>query len=172
MREPIEVLKIDHFYKKFELEKRKYKPSLFCVGSKTKRKRLQKVDFATYKKIVKEFLKMYFFEFYTSSDSIYFPLGGMLKKVVYDKWVHFMSKGKSEKRISGGDKAIGLFWYMRPGQKMYYMVKLTKLTGSSNQLPKIERFYNQNYDKDLLPIFMPELKKAKKNKTLYLCTLT
>jgi len=104
--------------------------------------------------------------------SIYFPLGGFMKKVRYPKWVRFMAKGSSDKRISGGSNAIGLFWYLRGSQKMHYMVTLKKLTGSSNRIPEIEKVYNSNFNKDLLPIFSEELKKAKTNKTLYLCTLT
>ncbi len=83
-----------------------------------------------------------------------------------------MAKGKSEKRISGGNNALGLFWFVRPSMKMYYLVSIKKLTGSSNRIPDIEKVYVNNFNKDLLPIFNQELRKAKDNKTLYLCTLT
>jgi hypothetical protein len=168
----IEVIGVKELYKKFELEKRRYSPSLFCIGTKVKKKRKEAVPLKLFKKIILEYLKLYFFDFYMSHTSSYFPLGGFLKKVTYPKWVRYMRKGTSEKQISGGDNAIGLFWYLRPSMKMYYMVQIKKLTGSSNRLPQIEKTYNNNFNKDLLPIFKPELKKAKENKTLYLCTLT
>lgn len=168
----IEVLNIGHFYELFRLEKRRYAPSLFCVDKKVKRGKKQEVSLKLYKKIILEYLKMYFFDVYSNNRPIYFPLGGFMKKVTYPKWVRFMAKGKSEKRISGGDNAIGLFWYQRPSPKMFYMVKLKKLTGSSNRLPVAEKFYLDNFNKDILPIFNTELKKAKENKTLYSCTLT
>ena len=167
----LKVINIDFFYKEFLKEKRKYAPSLFCVNTTTRKKRPQKVSFKLYKKIVLEYLKIYFFSFYMTQGASYFPLGGFLKKVTYPKWVRKMKRGNSTEQICGGNKSIGLFWYLRPSQKMYYMVKLKKLTGKYNQLPKIERVYNLNYDKDLLPIFTEEAKRTKKHKNLYLCTL-
>jgi hypothetical protein len=168
----IEVLGIKDFYNQFVKEKRRYAPSLFCIGTKTKLKRKKPVELKLYKKIILEYLKLYFYDFYMNQNSIYFPLGGFLKKVVYPKWVRMMRRGSSEKQLSGGDKAIGLFWYMRATKKMFYMVELKKLTGSTNRLPKIEAACMQNSNKDLLPIFKTEIKKARKNKTLYLCTPT
>jgi len=168
----VEVINIGALYEKFEHEKRRYAPSLFCVGEKTKRKRPKPVSLSLYKKIVLEYLKLYFWDFYMKPFPIYFPLGGFMKKVTYPKWVRFMAKGKSEKRISGGNNALGLFWFVRPSMKMYYLVSIKKLTGSSNRIPDIEKVYVNNFNKDLLPIFNQELRKAKDNKTLYLCTLT
>ena len=49
------------------------------------------------------------------------------------------------------------------------MVKLKKLTGSTNMLPKIEALFNRNHNKDFLPIFTEEQRKGKKDKTLYKC---
>lgn len=168
----IDVINISSFYKKFENEKRRYAPSLFCVGQKTKRKRKEPVSLSIFKKIVMEYLKIYFYDFYMKQHPVYFPLGGFMKKVTYPKWIRFMAKGTSAKRISGGDNAIGLFWFLRPSMKMHYLVSIKKLTGSSNRIPNIEKKYTSNFNKDLLPIFNQELKKAKTNKTLYLCTLT
>lgn len=169
----LQVINIDFFYKKFLKEKRRYAPSLFCVNKTTRKKRPQSVSFNLYKKIVLEYLKIYFFSFYMNQSASYFPLGGFLKKIIYPKWAKVMKRGAyGKKELCGGNHAIGLFWYLRPSQKMFYMVKLTKLTGSSNRLPKIEAIYKQNFDKDLLPIFTEEAKRAKKHKNLYLCTLT
>ena len=74
-----------------------------------------------------------------------------------------------EKKYCKVNKAFGLFWTLRPSPKMYFMVKIKKLTGSTNIIPKIERLFNRNQDKDLLPIFTDEQKKSKRNKTLYRC---
>jgi len=168
----VEVINIDFFYKIFAKQKRRYHPSLFCIGTKVKRQRKKIVTLQLFKKIVKEYLKVYFYDFYMNDLPIYFPLGGLMKKVIYPKWVRYMAKGKSEKRISGGNNSIGFFWFMRASQKMNYLVNIKKLTGTTNQIPKIENLYTSQKNKDLLPIFKQELKKAKSNKTLYLCTLT
>lgn len=168
----IDVINIKDIYNTLpKKKKKKYPPSFFCVDRKTNRKRKKEVPLLLFKKIVMEYLKIYFYDFYMSVHPVYFPLGGIMKKVTYPKWVRYMAKGKSEKRITGGDNSIGLFWFLRASMKMNYLVNIKKLTGTTNQLPKIEKIYTTNFNKDLLPIFSQELKKAKSNKTLYLCTL-
>jgi len=166
----IEVLSVKYFFDMFQLEKRRYPPSLFCLGEKTRKKKPQPVPLSLYKKIILEYFKVYFYDFYMNESPIYFFLGGFLKKVIYKKWARKMAKGKAEKKFSRSDGAIGLYWYMRASQKMFYMVKIKKLTGSSNRLPEIENLYKDNFNKDLLPIFSSEFKRGKLNKTLYICT--
>jgi len=161
-----EVLNIKFFFEIFNKENHKYARELFHTDHKVKRGGRQKVDKKLYKRIVLEFFKMYFFEFFSINKSLYFPFGGYIKKVVYPTWVRFQ-KG----RKAGGDKALGIYWYLRPSQKMYFMVELKKLTGTTNRIPVLEAHYKNSFNKDLLPIFKTELKQSKKNKTLYLCSL-
>ena len=162
-----EVINIDYFFAKFEKEKRRYPPSFFCTDKEVKAKRTQFVDFRLYKKIVLEYFKMYFFDFYMTQKAIYFPLGGFMKKVRFDSGVKSQRKKKAY-----SDGAIGFFWYQRPSKKMAYMVLIKKLTGSSNRIPKIEELYKSNFNKDLLPIFDREIKKQYANKNMYICSLT
>ena len=171
----VEVLGIDYFYEKFRREKRRYDPSLFCVGTKTKKKRKQEVPLSLFKKIILEYLKMYFWDVYMSPDnrSVYFPLGGFLKKVLYPKWVRRQQRSTSDRMDSGSPTgAIGLMWYLRPSPKMHYMVWLKKQAGSTNRITALEKIYCDNFNKDLLPIFKLELRKAIKSKTLHLCIPT
>lgn len=154
-KERIDVLNIGHFYKLFQKEKRRYAISLFSVSKSRTKKEL---PIKLYKEIVKEYLKIYFYEFYFFDNSVYFPWGGLLKKVSYPKWRF----GKS-----GSDGAIGLFWYLRPSKKMFFMVDILKTTGSTNQIPKIEARFKKNKNQDLLPIFTQERDKCKSNRTLY-----
>jgi len=56
--------------------------------------------------------------------------------------------------------------------RMQYMVDIHKLTGKRNKIPNIERVYSKSNDKDILPIFINELRRDNKNKNQYLCTLT
>jgi hypothetical protein len=163
---------VDHFFDMFSKEKRRYPPSFFCISKPSKLKRKKPIDHILYRKIILEYLKLYFFDFYLKKGALYFPLGGFLKKVLYPKWSRFQARGSSKKQISGTEGSIGLFWYMRPSSRMYYMVKIKKLTGSSNRLPKLESRFKNIINKDLIPIFKPELSRKKENKTLYICTLT
>ncbi len=151
----IEVLNIKYFY------------DLFV------KKRLAKLYTPTlqqFKKIIYTFLKIYFQELYMHNVPKYFFLGGKMKLVAYHSWVKLQKRGYSkEPEIHRSDKAIGLFWYLKPSEKMHFMVKLKKLTGKTNAIPQIERIFNQNNDKDLLPIFTNEQKKGRIDKTLYKC---
>lgn len=162
---------IDYFFDIYHKDKRRYPPSFFCVSNPSKLKRKKPVDHILYRKIVLEYLKLYFFDLYSNKGGMYFPLGGFLKKVVYPKWRRFQARGNSKPKLCETNGSIGLFWYMRPSSRMYYMIKLKKLTGSSNRLPKLEDRFKNIINKDLIPIFKPEFNEKKENKTLYLCTL-
>lgn len=166
----LEVLNISYFYKKFINENTKFKRSRFCVLEKKQRDKKVVIPFSIYKTIIKEYFKIYFNEFYFLNNSVYFPFGGFLKKVLYGKWRANQIKPNTNRKKTTFrmiDNAIGLFWYKRPSVKMFYMVKLVKLTGSSNQLPKIEKEFLKNNDKDLIPIFTKEYKEAKDKQILY-----
>lgn len=157
---------IGYFFDIFDKQKRRYPPSFFCVSNPSKLIRKKPVKSLLYRKIVLEYLKFYFYDFYMKKESVYFPLGGFVKKIIYPKWRNKKQPGK------GSDGSIGLFWYQRPSSRMFYMVKLKKLTGSSNRLPKMEQQFKNIINKDLIPIFKPEFNRKKENKSLYLCTLT
>lgn len=166
-----EVLNISYFYNLFAKEKKRYAPSLFHLDKKIKAKRPEIVSLRIYKKIILEFLKIYFYEFYWKNGPSYFFLGGLVKKVLTKKWSRKQKLRNSEKTIvRRTDGAIQFFWYMRPSIKFFHMVKLTKLTGKTNQLPVIEQQYLKIHDKNLLPIFGEERKNAKTNKYLYRCS--
>ena len=167
------VLNINYFYSLFLKEKKSYAPSLFSIGEKTRRTIPRKPTLKEYKKIVYTYLKIYFFELYINRFKMYFPLGGLMKVVTISSWIHKQKRGYSkEKEYCKADKAFGLYWYSRPSPKMFFMVALKKLTGKTNMIPKIEKIFSQNQDKDLLPIFTNEQKKGKLNKTLYRCIQT
>lgn len=165
----LEVLNIDFFYKKFKKEKKLYVPSLF--GIKTRAVKPRALTFKEYKKIISTFLKIYFFELYMTKKTMYFFLCGFMKLTTSPTWTKLKKRGYSkEKTLHVVDKALVWFWYMRPSEKTFLMVKISKLTGLNNMIPKIEKIFNNNNDKDLLPIFTEERKKGKINKTLYRCT--
>lgn len=159
----IETLYISDFYKTYIKERKKY------IDFPSKRKH-KKVKILIFKKIIKEYLKIYFNDFYYYDKSIYFPFGGFLKKVLYPKWVKKITKpntNKSKYEYKTSNSAIGLYWYLRPSKKMEFMVEIKKLTGNTNALPKIEANFLKTKSKDLIPIFTAERVKGKKHKTLY-----
>lgn len=168
----LEVIGMNYFFERFEKEKRKYPPSFFCTDKKVKAKRRVPVGKRLFRKIVIEYLKLYFYDLYMGTKSMYFPLGGFMKKVRYKSWVNYQSRGTKPKELIRSDGAIGLFWYMRPTARLYFMVQIKKLTGSTNRIPKIEKIFLDNFNRDNLPTFIDELRKAEKSKNLYLCTRT
>ena len=149
------TLSIKHFYDLF---------------SKKRTRKLRPVSLFLFKKIIKNYLSVYFHELYLESKPMYFFLGGKMKITLLASWKNYQVRGESKKKeMHQSDGAIGLFWYNKPSQRIQYMVKLKKLTGSTNMLPKIEALFNRNHNKDFLPIFTEEQRKGKKDKTLYKC---
>ena len=149
-----EVVGISYFY------------TLFIKSSLIK----HQISFVDYKKVIYNYLKIYFFELYFSKTPLYFFLGGLMKITTYPSWSRVQKHGGSKKiTLQESEKALGLFWHMIPSRKMYYMVKIEKLTGTTNMIPKIEYAYKQNNDKDLLTIFTEEKRRGKQDKTLYQC---
>ena len=153
-----EVLSIKHFYDIFNEKRSPKKP---------------RVSFRDFKNIVFSYLKTYFYELYLNNKPMYFFFGGNMKLVAYLPWSDMQKRSNTNKPVLHRiGRSIGLFWYNRPSERLYYMVKIKKLTGSTNILPKIEAMFNNNNDKDLLPIFTEEQKKGKIDKTLYRCIQT
>lgn len=154
----IKVLSIKYFYNLF-------------IKKRSSRKK--KISFLDFRKIVTNYLSVYFHELYYKGGPLYFFFGGKMKLVTYKSWVKIQNRVNSNKPVLHRiNKPIGLFWYLRPSMRLFFMVKIKKLTGKKNRLPKIEAIFNNNNDKDLLPIFTEEQKKGKIDKTLYKCIQT
>ncbi len=167
------VLNINYFYNLFLKERNTYPASFFATNKKIKGRVRRTPTLQEYKKIIYEYLKTYFFELYINPIKTYFFLGGFMRIVTISSWINKQKRGYSNNlKYCKAYKAFGLFWTLRPSPKMYFMVKIKKLTGSTNIIPKIEETFNRNQDKDLLPIFTNEQKKGKLNKTLYRCIQT
>jgi hypothetical protein len=143
----LEVLNIDYFY------------NLFIKKTPSKKKT---VPLKIFKKIIRAYLRVYFYELFMSKSPMYFPLGGKMKIVTYPPRFHLKNKMYIE-------KSFGLFWYDRIIPKFFFFVRLNKMIGKHNYIPKIQRLFKTNHDKDLLPIFIQELKKGITNKTLFRC---
>jgi hypothetical protein len=162
------VLNIKHFYNLYLKEKVRHDSSLFSVGTKTKSKRKRFASYDEYCKIIRCYLEVYFYELYFRKIPSYFFLLGIIRITISSPW---RAKGKNGK-FYGSEGAFGLFWYLRPSEKSYFMVKLKKLTGKHNMIPKIENSFAKQDNKDLLPTFTEERRKALETKTLFRCIQT
>ena len=155
-------------------QEKKYKTlsikHFYYLFFKKRSRKYQSVSLSLFKKIIRNYLSVYFHELYLESKPMYFFLGGKMKITLLASWKNYQVRGNNKvKEMHESEGAIGLFWYNKPSQRIQYMVKLKKLTGSTNMLPKIEALFNRNHNKDFLPIFTEEQRKGKKEKTLYKC---
>lgn len=150
-----EVYGLDDFYENY---KRKYPPTM--LGEK-KGIRSVKISKLLYKKILMEYLDIYFKEVYFLEDKTYFLYGGMFKKVLY------LPRVFKQKKTEVIPSSIGFFWYMRGSSLFHYCVRFIKLTGTTNKLPQIEKIYKNGNDINLIPNFETVWQAHFKTKTLY-----
>jgi hypothetical protein len=149
-----EVYGLDYFYEKYKL---KYPPSMF--GQKGTRPK--KIDKSLYKKILMEYLDIYFKEIYFLDPTSYFLYTGSFRKVLYANRVL-----KNMKKIANA--SIGFFWFQRPSYIFHSTVQFIRLTGSTNRLPEIEKIYKKNFDINLIANFEEVIIAEKINNNLYI----
>ena len=128
------VYSLAYFYEKYN---KKY--PLTMHGAK-KGIMPKKITFELYKKIFFEYQDIYFKELYFKQNSSYFLYTGSLELVSYSPRV--IKAGVT--KILGC--TIGFFWGIRPSVLFYDFVRIIRLTGSSNHIPKIELLYKNNLD--------------------------
>ena len=161
------ILYTKDFYGSYLTKHKRYPIGYFNL--KLKRKYYY-VSEKLFLKIIKTYFRIYFLEFYSSKYPIYFPFGGMLQKTrsnnYYARIRNPITKQKELKKISN---AIRWVWYLRPSKWYFFRIEIKKLTGTTNIIPKIERVYSQENDKELLPIFTNEIHKLKEKKNLFRC---
>jgi hypothetical protein len=158
--------------KEYHLERIKINQifSLFANSGKNnfpeminKNKADQKLSISEYKKIIKQYFNIYFYEVYFLKRPYYFFFGGKLK---LGRCGNFIRKNaKNGKPIAG--KSIGLLWYDRPSPRFWFSIDILKLTGSTNSLPKIEREWKEKNDVSLLPLISRLRKDLKEKKQLF-----
>lgn len=151
------VYGIDYFYKKYQY---RYPTSYFGDGKGLILKK--KISKKLYKKILLEYLDIYFKEVYFKEDKVYFLYTGMFRLVLYSPRII----KRFVKRMV--NPSIGFMWYQRPSHIFFRFVNLIRLTGSSNRIPKIEKTYKNNYDVNLIANFEDVLIEYKKTQNLYL----
>lgn len=133
----------------------KYPPTM--LGEK-KGVRPKRIDESLYKKILMEYLDIYFKEIYFLDGPSYFLYTGFLTKVKYRPRV-IINKGI--KKIVNA--SIGFMWYQRPSELFFLCCKLEKLTGSTNKLPQIEKLYKNNFDINLIVNFEDAIEQQRLN---------
>lgn len=137
----MESFRIDHFYRSFKRSGLNHFPSL------SKFKKHQKVSKSLYRKIISSYLRIYFYEAYFIDRKIYFFFGGYLFKVRCGNWIKPSSR---DKKYEIANHAIGLFWSERPCPRFWFSIKIRKLKGKANIIPKIEKEWKSENDITLL----------------------
>jgi hypothetical protein len=152
-----DVFGVDYFCDNF---KNKYSPKM--LGEK-KGVRPKRIDKSLYKKILMEYLDIYFKEIYFLEGASYFLYTGLLTKVKYRPRV-IINKGI--KKIINA--SIGFMWYHRPSELFFLCAKFEKLTGSTNKLPQIEKIYKNNFDVNLIVNFEDAIEEQRANNNNYI----
>lgn len=152
-----EVYGLKYFYEKYNT---KHVPSMF---EKSKKTRPQKIPLSLYKKILTEYLDIYFKEIYFFSGPSYFLFTGSLEKVRYSQKVLRNYKETFIKKPS-----IGFMWALRPSELFYFCCKLKKIIGSTNRLPKIEKLFKMTNDVELIVNFEDAIKENELRRNNYL----
>jgi hypothetical protein len=152
-----EVYGLNYFYENFE---NKYSPKM--MGEK-KGVRPKKIAKSLYKKILLEYLDIYYKEIYFFTGPSYFLYTGILEKVKYSPRI-IINKGV-KKMINS---SIGFMWYQRPSELFFICCKLVKLTGKTNRLPEIEKTYKNNFDVNLIVNFEDAIGEQKRNNNNYI----
>lgn len=153
----IETYGLKHFHQEF---KKKYPPTM--LGEK-KGVRPVNVSISLYKKILMEYLDIYFKEIYFLNGPSYFLYTGILEKVKYRPRV-IINRGIKKIILS----SIGFMWYHRPSELFFICCKLKKLTGSTNKLPEIEKIYKNNFDVNLIVNFEEAIEEQRINNNNYI----
>ena len=124
----------------------------------------RKVDSKLFIKIIRTYLKIYFYELYLLNKPMYFLFGGLLRLCrIGNKVVTVKGKKQHWKH------SLGLFWYNRPSQRFLFSMSLKKLNGSNphNALPKLEKIWKEENEITELPIFLHLKNKHFDNKTYF-----
>lgn len=149
---------INYFYELFKKRKTAYsKRYYFLIGGRTKKIELSK---SLFKSLVSTYFNIYFTEFYTSHDDLYFPLSGSLKKT--------RGKGFYKNQNSAiKTESIIWLWYLRPAFNYVTNLKIIKLKGNTAQITKLENEYKEMNDVGLLPNVISELTTLNNKNKLY-----
>lgn len=123
----------------YSLFKKKYWSSE--LGLPKKRGKIR-MPYSIYKKIISAFLRVYFEELYFSNKKyLYFFLGGDLKLV---RQVPRLMTYGGQNRMSG--HAISFLWYNRANKDLWRFVKIKRMRGLSNIIPKLDAKYKEKKD--------------------------
>lgn len=138
------VVRLKDFYELFLKRKIVFPTSYFHFRIKT-RKRTIPLPRLLFKKIISNYLDIYFNDFYFQNKPMYFMLSGDLIKVRGAEIAINKKKG-----IFSEMKSIGWTWFNRPSLPYISNIKLIKLKGSTSRVGKLEKKYHMNNDYGLL----------------------
>lgn len=117
------------------------------------------MPFQLYKKIIITYFDIYFKDLYFSKLKSYFFLTGSLTVLISPPAFHkHLGRMKPE--------SITLYWGERPNFLFNSMVKFSKLAGSTNRFPKLDKLFFNIFDRDKVRT-AKDNKKSSKNKNIY-----
>lgn len=131
--------------------------------SKKKSKKKSQISLILFKKIIRTYLDIYMNElFFGVRKELYFFLGGKVKLVSNPPMLY-----KTEKTTTISGYYISLFWFERPFESFWKVIKLRKGKGTNNRITKMEHQLKTLKDITLLPLLSKELEIKKNNDKLY-----
>ena len=150
---------IADIYKTFS---KKYWPSSLDTSLKKRGKFKEEASLILYKKVVKNYMKIYFNELYFGRlKEMYFFLGGKMTLTLATPKIMNVDRTK----MSG--YSINLLWFMRPHASIWKCVKVKKLTGISNIMINLDEKYKAKNDLLLLPSVRKTIGLFSKEKKLF-----
>lgn len=152
---------LDYFHKHYH---RKYLPEL--IGRRGKNER--KIDKDLYKRIFMEYWDVYFKEIYFKNENSYFLYTGVMEKISFAECCLKKTDTEGNVWYEHRPDALGFAWYERPSLLFHWGVKILKLSGSSNRMPKIEKLFKSTTDINFIINFEKLLSNKRKLRKLYL----
>lgn len=130
-----------------------------------KGKQREKPDLKLCKKITKEYFDIFFKDLYLEKRKSYFLFGGTVGIYCTPATVKKITKN-GVTFYNKKDISITIFWYGLPTRLFYKFFKMSKLTGSTNMLPVIEKLFRANFSLELLPKFDRSVVREKEEQNL------
>lgn len=154
-----EKVYIKDIYQSF---KGSYFPNQFDTKKPTRGRSKLPVPLQVYKKIIYKYMEVYFNEVYFGNvPQMYFFLSGKMQLA------RTSPKRSNNLKSFVTDFTINLFWSQRPHYSLWGCVKLKKLGGSSNIIPKLDKRFALIHDLLLLPKLSQLVTDARTKKTLF-----
>lgn len=149
-------INIHDFYTLYKRRKRSYDSSFLPYEDNRK----QSVEKKLYMNIVRQYQDNWYRSLMRTKGSIYFPLGGEAKKVLYRMKANLFGTKNRETRF-------GIFWYKRISARSYFFMAIKKIRGTGVKIYEMEKNFVKFNNLDYMPKFEDEIKDKKEKQILF-----